>query len=386
MMQPRLRVAVLNRNFVSTGGGAERYSIALVEAMAQHHEIHVYAQSIEHKWPGVTYHQIPAPFKRPRWINQLWFAAATWWATRRGFDVVHSHENTWHGNVQTVHVLPINYALFAGVKGWRLAMRWLKVATSPRLLAYLWLEARRFAPQPGRQHVVTSQSLRNIVVQAHPEAIPCLTILTPGVLQIHEINDGVRTGARQKLGLPDKGFLILFVANDFRKKGLETLLKAVAMLPADTTLAVVGNPAHVNSFAGSVEALGLNDRVVFLGQLSLVDIAYQAADCLAHPTLEDTFAMVVLEAMSWGLPVVVSGPKYCGISELLNDGHNAQVLGDPQNVQELSSQLSNLRGDRSLRHSLGESALEFARVHLWSRQAATLTQIYAKAARDSQQN
>ena len=134
--QPRrLRIAVLNRVFSPTGGGAERYSIAMVEQLAQRHEIHVFAQQIDHHWPGVTYHLMSSPLTRPRWVNLLWYAATTWWATRRGFDIVHSHENTWHGHVQTVHVLPLKYNLFQGRSGWRWVLRCLKVATSPRLSA-----------------------------------------------------------------------------------------------------------------------------------------------------------------------------------------------------------------------------------------------------------
>ena len=133
----RLRIAVLNRVFASTGGGAERYSIALVEELAARHEIHVFAQQLDHNWPGVAYHRVSAPFLRPRWINQLWYAGATWWATRRGFDVVHSHENTWHGQVQTMHVMPVQHNLFHGRTGLSRMLRWIKAVTSPRLLVYL---------------------------------------------------------------------------------------------------------------------------------------------------------------------------------------------------------------------------------------------------------
>jgi hypothetical protein len=107
--------------------------------------VHVFAQEIDHQWPGVTYHKVSAPLRKPRWINQLWFATATWWATRSGFDVVHSHENTWHGEVQTVHVMPVKYSLFQGRHGLRRVLRWIKVVTSPRLLAYLGLERARYA-------------------------------------------------------------------------------------------------------------------------------------------------------------------------------------------------------------------------------------------------
>ena len=69
----RPRIAVLNRIFSPSAGGAERYSISLVERLAATHDIHVFAQTIEHQWPGVTYHPVSRPFARPRWINQLWY-------------------------------------------------------------------------------------------------------------------------------------------------------------------------------------------------------------------------------------------------------------------------------------------------------------------------
>jgi len=157
-------------------------------------------------------------------------------------------------------------------------------------------------------------------------------------------------------------------------------LKALASLAPDVTLAVVGNPTHAKWFAEPVHALGLDNRVKYLGRLKHVDLAYQAADCLAHPTLEDTFAMVVLEAMSWGLPVVVSGGKYCGISDLLSDGQNALLLADPENADYLAQCLSKVLINSSLRDNLAANAIEFARDHLWSRQAQVLAQLYSRAA------
>ena len=61
----QLRIAVFNRTFSPTGGGAERYSIALVEQLSARHEVHVFAQVIDHQWPGVIYHQVSAPLRKP---------------------------------------------------------------------------------------------------------------------------------------------------------------------------------------------------------------------------------------------------------------------------------------------------------------------------------
>ena len=380
----RLRVAVLSRTFAPTGGGAERYSIALVEQLAARHDIHVFAQAIEHQWPGVTYHSIATPLRKPRWINQLWFATATWWATRQSFDVVHSHENTWHGNVQTVHVLPVKYNLFQGREGFKRALRCLKVVTSPRLLAYLGLERWRYAPQDRRQIVVTSNSLRGIMAGSYPSCESMLSVITPGIdlpplAQGVEAQKNTRAAVRQRLSLPANGPCLLFIANDFRKKGFNTLLNALVHLPEDTVLAVVGNPDQTHDFSHTIRQLKLGHRVFFLGRMNDISEAYLAADCLVHPTFEDTFAMVVLEAMSYGLPCVVSGPEFCGISGLLENRVNALLLSDPRDADALGLLLQELERDTDLQRTLSVQALSFARRYQWSALAELQDAVYRAA-------
>ncbi len=389
MTSVRLRIAVLNRTFSSTAGGAERYSIALVEQLAARHDIHVFAQSIEHDWPGVTYHRVSMPMRRPRWINQLWFATATWWATRRrlgpganfgadtGFDVVHSHENTWHGDVQTVHVLPVKYNLFQGRSGWRRALRWLKVLTSPRLLTYLGVERMRYAVQPGRKVVVTSDSLLAIFNATYPAAAGMTSVITPGIVLPDMPPSGSdRDAARQQLDLPQGRPCILFVGNDFRKKGLSVLIDTLRTLADEVILAVVGHSAQLPGFRQQVEAAGLGSRVFFLGALGDVSPAYRAADCLAHPTLEDTFAMVVLEAMAYGLPVVVSSSKYCGVAGLLENGLNALILVDPRDTNELGRSLGVVLDDPGVGARIGREARAFAEKFEWGGIATQQEKLY----------
>lgn len=363
----RLRIAVLNRNFSATGGGAERYSIALVELLANRHDIHVFAQHINHTWPGVTYHRVSQHMTRPRWLNQLWYVGATWWATRRGFDIVHSHENTWHGNIQTMHVLPVKYNLFHDRQGMAYVWRWLKVATSPRLMVYLWLERQRLSAGKPRAIVVTSESLKAQTALAYPASRQALKVVTPGVDHIVGAATAEKQlGARQRLGLPAIGQCILFIGNDYRKKGLTTLLAAMAQLPMGCFLAVVGNPKQIPSFKAQAEAAGLTNRVFFLGAQKRMDVVYSAANFLVHPTLEDTFAMVVLEAMAHGLPVIVSGPTYCGISSLLTHDVTALILDDPTKIPELANAMGRMLRDAALRDRLIESGLAFANEHSWT--------------------
>ena len=275
-----MKIAVFNRVFSPQGGGAERYSIALVEQLSNRHDIHVFAQDIAPsliaQWPQVRFHLVAAPLRRFRWLNQLWYATATWWATRNDFDVVHSHENTWHGQVQTVHVLPIKHNLFNGKTGWRRTATWLNVLTSPRLLAYLALERGRFAVQPNRHIVLTSPSLLAIFKATYPDCGNKLDVITPGVAKVDFSFN--KAAAKQALGLPTQGRTIAFVGNDYEKKGLPTLLQALKILPEHVNLVVVGNQTQMPSYQKLASQLGLEQRVRFLGAVADVTQIYQAAD------------------------------------------------------------------------------------------------------------
>ena len=377
-----MKIAVFNRVFSPQGGGAERYSIALVEQLSNRHDIHVFAQDIAPsliaQWPQVRFHLVAAPLRRFRWLNQLWYATATWWATRNDFDVVHSHENTWHGQVQTVHVLPIKHNLFNGKTGWRRTATWLNVLTSPRLLAYLALERGRFAVQPNRHIVLTSPSLLAIFKATYPDCGNKLDVITPGVAKVDFSFN--KAAAKQALGLPTQGRTIAFVGNDYEKKGLPTLLQALKLLPAHVILVVVGNQTQMPSYQKLASQLGLEQRVRFLGAVADVTQIYQAADALAHPTREDTFAMVVLEALSYGLPTVVSQARYCGIAGLLTDGQNALILDDPKDAAALAALLRSILDDADLRANLSRQALAFADGYAWEAIARQQEAMYLEIA------
>lgn len=373
-----MRIAVISRVFSKAGGGAESYSVALVQQLAARHDIHVFAQESNHPVPGVTYHPVFCLSRKPRWVNQLLFAIATWVKTRSGFDVVHSHENTWHGQIQTVHVRPLRHNLLVGRHGLRLLLCWLKVTLSPRLITYVWLEAARFKLKPGRKIVATSQGLQAECQQAYPGSQMALSVITPGTHMPEQPLP--QPTARQQLGLPMDGRLVLFVANDYARKGLDALLQAMALLPADTRLAIAGNTRQAPQYQQQADKLGLLNRVHFLGSLNDLTAAYCAADCLAHPTLEDSYAMVVLEAMSHGLPVVVSGPVHCGISQQLEDGREALLLLDPKDPQRLAALMTDVLTKPELAAQLRHGGRAFATAHSWERAALQYEALYQQAA------
>lgn len=190
----------------------------------------------------------------------------------------------------------------------------------------------------------------------------------------------MKVEARRALGLPAQGWTIAFVGNDYEKKGLPTLLQALKILPEHVNLAVVGNQAQIPVYQKLANQFGLAQRVHFLGAIADVSQVYQAADALAHPTREDTFAMVVLEAMSYGLPVVVSQARYCGIAGLLTDGQNALILDDPKDMPTLAALLRSILDDANLRARLSRQAREFADGYAWDEIARQQEAMYLEIA------
>jgi UDP-glucose:(heptosyl)LPS alpha-1,3-glucosyltransferase len=197
-----------------------------------------------------------------------------------------------------------------------------------------------------------------------------LRVVTPGVANAPGwASQETRLAARNKHGLPRDALLLLFVGNDFVKKGLPTLLSALAKLPEKTHLVVVGNSEGVQAMQRLTQLAGLTQRVHFLGSLADMETAYQAADMLVHPTLEDSYGMVVLEAMAHGLPVVVSAAPYSGIAQDLTDGVNALLLRNPKDEEALATAIGSLLGDANFSEKLSKNAAAFAIEHTWVKSA-----------------
>ena len=60
----------------------------------------------------------------------------------------------------------------------------------------------------------------------------------------------------------------------------------------------------------------------------------RAADLYVHPTLNDSFGMAPLEAMSFGLPVILSPAPWCGFAQYVKAGEEALVLSHPEQADE----------------------------------------------------
>ena len=367
----KARLALITRNFSKIGGGAESLAVSMATSMRDDYDITVVSQGFDQS-PELFKHVPVAKLPiRTRWLNQLWFSWQTKRLTRSGFDIVHSYENITHGDVHTVSVKTVHASLKER------GMSALRIALSPRLRAYLWLEEKRLCT-PGHHSVFVSQFVHDETLAVLPNLYSA-SVVTPGVdIPLRQFSKAQKTAARESLGFNPAIMTIGFVGHDFKKKGLGTLLKAAALLPFDVQIMVIGNPAQADRYTDLVQALGAGKSCRFMGVVSDMPNAYAAMDCLAHPTTQDVFPMVLLEAMAKHVPVVTTDVPYNNMGSLLVNHVDAILLPDPQDIDGMAKALSQIWLDTDLRATLASNGFLFAQKYSWDAAKAKYYEVYSR--------
>ena len=149
------------------------------------------------------------------------------------------------------------------------------------------------------------------------------------------------------------GWRLLFVGRLDERKGVETLIRAVARLPAEAHLDIIGPGPddYLATLEALVAELGLGGRVRFLQvPRSELGAVYGAADVLVFPSeWDEPFGLVPVEAMACATPVVATGTG--GSGEFLADGVNClrYPAGD---AAALAGAVERLAADAGLRARL----------------------------------
>jgi glycosyltransferase involved in cell wall biosynthesis len=143
---------------------------------------------------------------------------------------------------------------------------------------------------------------------------------------------------------------IVMVARFSQQKAQSLLVEALAGLNVPFRLAFVGEGPLRQGVQRQVEALGLTDRVDFLGQRMDIPEILETSDIFALFTKWEGFPISILEAMRAGLPVVASDVN--GVREAVTDGHSGFLI-PPGAVHEFRDRLSQLLQDAGLRRRMG---------------------------------
>jgi UDP-glucose:(heptosyl)LPS alpha-1,3-glucosyltransferase len=191
-----------------------------------------------------------------------------------------------------------------------------------------------------------------------------------------------RQECRAQWGLAPQDTVATFIAMNYRLKGLEPLLHAVALLiqqvgPArGFRLVVAGNPKF-QRYERLARRLGIAEHVRFVGYCGEPRNCYFAADFLVHPTFYDPCSLVVLEALACGLPVITSRSN--GASELLSPPREGFVIEDPHDHARLAWCLEQML-DPARRAGCSQAARKTALQWTFDHHYRQLLQVFTEAA------
>jgi UDP-glucose:(heptosyl)LPS alpha-1,3-glucosyltransferase len=224
-------------------------------------------------------------------------------APRGAVDVVHSFSRTRHQDVVSADGGSQAADMERQYTGLGRHTRRL----SPRHAILLAIESRVFA-DPSQLILCPSRFVADEIATRHGVARQRLTVIPYGV-DLERFAPALRTTAgaqlRKEFGA-EQAPVWLLVGSGWRRKGLGTALRALALgRVREAVLWVAGSDAPA-AWQAPAAALGVASRVRCLGQRSDVERLYAAADALLLPTRYDAFGAVCLEAAAAGLPVVTS--------------------------------------------------------------------------------
>lgn len=143
-----------------------------------------------------------------------------------------------------------------------------------------------------------------------------------------------RQEARAHLAIPENAWVVGNVGRLHPGKDQETLIRgfatALPMLPANSLLAIMGSGRLEEHLKVLVAELGLNDSVVFVGQVKNGRRYFKAFDVFALTSDHEPFGMVLLEAMAAGVPLISSD---CGGAREVVSGLGLLFpLGSPETL------------------------------------------------------
>ncbi len=383
-----MNIAFCYESVLPARGGCETYIADLARRLvADGHDVHLYACRWDADALPETLHYHPLSLPRgPRFLRPWLFGAACARALRdAGHDVSVGFDKTWgqdvlypQGGLHTAsaehnvrkHRSPSLRVLARVAKAFDLA-HW----------SFSLLERKQYLGSHRPLVVVNSQMVRHHFQHYYGMSRDDLRVI-PSSIDPGRFAEPDRLRQRlewrQQWNVGPEETVALFVAMNYRLKGLAPLLHGVARLGQRDRfrLLVAGNP-RTRPYERLARQLGIADIVRFLGPRRDVEHCYFAADFLVHPTFYDPCSLVVLEALACGLPVITS--RWNGAGELMGMPPAGFIIDDPHDARRLAWCLEQLCHPAK-RAACAQAARRTAGQWTFEEHYRQLLQVFAEAA------
>ena len=377
-----MKIALNIYKYLPTKGGGEGYLANFANQLAERgHEVHIYASKWESDNNKIRYHTIPS-IRFPKFLKDVSFVINSYkLMAKNDYDIVHVVGRALGMNVFNPHcgvekawlkqdLLSVRCPYF------RLLKRIIKFF-SFRQNYILWLDRKQYTGKGVFRIIAISDMIKNDIVKYHNIDPQKIDVVYNGV-DLKRFNpdnkNKYRKVIRDELSLGEE-FVILYISNNFRLKGLLTLVKSLGELKKvgmDFKVLIIGrgNEAPYRKLA---KKLGCIDNLLFLGHVGEIEKYYAASDLYVHPTFYDSCSLVTTESLASGLPVITT--VFDGASGIMEDGRDGFVMRDPKNYTALAEKISLFFNDE-FRQKVSIAAREKAEKYPAEKNCEEIIEIY----------
>jgi UDP-glucose:(heptosyl)LPS alpha-1,3-glucosyltransferase len=335
-------------DFSKKRGGAERYLVDLCTRMAAEGEdVHVYAEHQDEENPNIYFHPVKTiPF--PKSLRLLSFAIRATKEMENGkYDITFGVGNTLSADILQPHG-GVHWAWF-----WRSLrvydhgilwiIKFLGRVFSLKQWASGWIQDAPYKRKTFSKIIAISEMVKKDLMHWYQIPEEKIAVVYNGVdiEHFHPRNRQHREAVRMRHEIGREDLVFLFVSNNFRMKGLDFLIKALAKVRQGRhfpfKLLVLGRDRQ-GSYLRLAKEFGISEDVVFAGSTHEPEKYYGASDLLIHPTFYDACSLTVLEALASGLPVITTHSN--GAGGIITQGQEGFVIPDPRDEETLVEKIS----------------------------------------------
>jgi UDP-glucose:(heptosyl)LPS alpha-1,3-glucosyltransferase len=355
--------------------GIERAALELANAVAaREHEVHFYCSTANDSVsPRVRIHRVRVP-SLPNALNMYTFGRRVPRCIRDYEpDLTHGHGDIAGCDIltaQSCHKYALARASHLSLTVKRANRNW-GIADRIRVQS----ERKAYCGGRCRMIVAVSEGVRQEIIETYGVPSGIIRVIPNGV-NTQEFSPYTQRErglqVKRSLRLDPDDVVLLFVGNEFDRKGLAATARALALPGLGRVKLVVAGDDDKTPYVQLACDLGVSDRVRFVGKVADIAPLYAAADIFVMPTLYEAHSLAVVEAAASGLPLVVT--KVSGMETVVREGFSGYFV--QRNPLDIARALVMLANAPDMGHQMGAAARVLAEKLSWERIAEMTIDLY----------
>ena len=247
-----------------------------------------------------------------------------------------------------------------------------------RLYQLLWI--KQFIGRMDKLIAIGNETIIQGVLRGIPRSK--FAFVPDGVHVERKVNRYTKNDLERLTNRKIKGKILLTLGRLVERKGIVWFVENVMVnLRDDIVYVVAGTGNEKNRLLAAIEKLEFKDRVIYVGGVSEQEkeMLYLTADIFVQPNITvegdmEGFGLVVLEAASYGLPVVASNIE--GLKDAIHNGKNGFLL-EERDADAYKQKIESLFMDDESRRQFGANARKYVEEHFsWERTARQYVNIF----------